>query len=370
MAIRIRINRLRKEMEKHEMAAVAMVPGPNFLYFTSLALHRSERLTLALVDVNGRLNFLLPELERAQVEPVRTKDVDLRTYSDSEGPGVALQDLIAKMDLRDKSLGVEFRGMWVGEEHAIRQAAHGVAVTAADALFMDLRMIKDDGELAAMRKAAQIVEAALADLVREMAAGQTEREIAANLQIALARHGSGPLPFAPIVVAGPNAAAPHASPGDRPVQAGDIVTIDCGASWNGYASDITRNVAVGTIADELEHVHEIVHAANDAGRAAARPDIPAEDVDAAARAVIEKAGYGKYFTHRTGHGLGLDIHEPPYIVGGNHTPLRAGMTFTVEPGVYLPGLGGVRIEDDIVVTADGTEALTGYTRKLLRIAAS
>jgi len=368
MVIPIRIDRLCKEMKKHEMAALVMVPGPNFFYFTGLALHRSERLTLAFIGVNGRLNFLVPELERAQVERVQHQQVQLRTYSDSEGPDGALRDVMARMELRDKSLGVEFRGMWVGEEHALQQAADGISITPADELFMNLRMIKDDNELAAMHKAVQIVEAALADTIGAMEVGRTEREIAADLQIALARHGSGPLPFAPIVVAGSNAAAPHASPGDRPIQAGDMVTIDCGASWNGYASDITRNVAVGEINEELEHIYDIVLQANGTGRATVRPDVSAEDVDAATRAVIEEAGYGEYFTHRTGHGLGLDIHEPPYIAGGNRTLLQSGMTFTIEPGVYLPGLGGVRIEDDVVVTANGAKSLTSYTRKLLRIA--
>ncbi|NOZ06452.1 MAG: aminopeptidase P family protein [Chloroflexi bacterium] len=357
-------------MKKRGMAAVAMVPGPNFFYFTGLTLHRSERLTLALIRVDGRIAFFLPALERTQTENAPHKRFEVFTYSDSEGPDQALLKLAGKMDLQNRVLGIEFRGMWVGEERALQQAAGGISITPADELFMDLRMIKDDDELTAMRQAIRIAEAALSDTVGEMAAGQTEREIATRLQVALTRHGSDPLPFLPIVVAGPNAASPHALPGDRPIRAGDIVTIDCGASWGGYASDITRNVAVGEITEELEHIHSIVWQANGAGRAAVRPGIPAEDVDAATRAVIEEAGYGAYFTHRTGHGLGLDIHEPPYVVGGNRAPLRAGMTFTIEPGIYLPGLGGVRIEDDVVVTADGTETLTKFPRKLLRIAAS
>jgi Xaa-Pro dipeptidase len=170
--------------------------------------------------------------------------------------------------------------------------------------------------------------------------------------------------FSPIVVAGPNAASPHATPSDRPIGAGETIVVDCGATVGGYVADITRTFAIGALEPELARVYEAVRVANEAGRAAAGPGVPAEEVDRAARAVIEEAGYGEYFFHRTGHGLGLEVHEPPYIVAGNERSLEPGMTFTVEPGVYLPGRGGVRIEDDVVVTSGGAESMTIFSREL------
>jgi len=177
--------------------------------------------------------------------------------------------------------------------------------------------------------------------------------------------GAQSLLFEPLVQAGPNAANPHAHAGDRPLQRGDLVVIDFGAVVDGYGSDITRTIAIGEPDAEMRAVYEVVKAANAAGRAAARPGATGEAVDRAARAVIESAGYGPSFTHRTGHGLGLEGHEPPYMVRGEATILQPGMTFTVEPGIYLAGKGGVRIEDDVLVTADGSETLTTLTRELI-----
>ena len=170
-----------------------------------------------------------------------------------------------------------------------------------------------------------------------------------------------------IVVAGPNGADPHAGPSDRPLQPGDLVTIDCGAVHKGYTADITRTFAIGQVEEQLAEIYEVVRQANAAGRAAVRPGVAAQEIDRAARAVIENAGYGQYFTHRTGHGLGIETHEPPYMVEGNELRLEPGMVFTVEPGVYVPGLGGVRIEDDMVVTAEGGESLTTFPREWTRV---
>ena len=190
----------------------------------------------------------------------------------------------------------------------------------------------------------------------------TEKEAAARLVARQLTGGADALAFAPIVVGGPNGALPHAVPGARPFEAGDWVVVDWGALVDGYASDMTRMVVFGEPGGPLVKVHEIVLRANEAGRATVEPGILAEEVDAAAREVITIAGYGPAFVHRTGHGLGLEVHEPPFIVAGDETCLEPGMTFTVEPGIYLEGLGGIRIEDDVLVTAEGAETLTTLPR--------
>jgi Xaa-Pro dipeptidase len=198
--------------------------------------------------------------------------------------------------------------------------------------------------------------------------GISERAIASELTLQLLRHGSdSEFPFAPIVSGGPNSANPHASPSERPLQTGDLLVIDWGAIYNGYISDLTRTFAIGQVDEEYRRIHEIVQQANGAGRQAGGPGVPCEVVDQAARRVIEQAGYGVYFTHRTGHGIGMEGHEHPYIRAGNTDALRPGMTYTVEPGIYLPGRNGVRIEDNMLVTEAGVETLSDLPRELITL---
>jgi Xaa-Pro dipeptidase len=193
----------------------------------------------------------------------------------------------------------------------------------------------------------------------------SEQELSSELVLQLLRHGcQSELPFAPIVSGGPNGANPHANPGERPLQAGDLLVVDWGAAWGGYVSDLTRTFAVGQVDAEFEKIHKIVQEANAAGRAAGKPGAPCAVVDRAARGVIEAAGYGQSFTHRTGHGLGMEGHEDPYMRGDNQQLLAVGMTYTVEPGIYLPGRNGVRIEDDMAVTENGAESLSDMPRQM------
>jgi Xaa-Pro dipeptidase len=228
-------------------------------------------------------------------------------------------------------------------------------------------MTKDEAEIAAMRKAVRITEDALSRTLDSFKAGMTEKQVAAELLVNMLKGGAETLPFEPIVVSGPNTALPHAAPGERRVQRGDLLLFDFGVTVDGYASDITRTFAVGAIDDELKRVYDLVLHANEAGRQTARPGVPGETIDRAARKVIVDGGYGDYFTHRTGHGLGLDGHEPPYVVEGNTVPFEVGNVVTIEPGIYLPGKGGVRIEDDVVITAGGAESLTTFPRELMTI---
>jgi Xaa-Pro dipeptidase len=197
--------------------------------------------------------------------------------------------------------------------------------------------------------------------------GMTERQVASLLTQALLQHGAEGLAFEPLIQSGPNAALPHATAGERVIQSGEVLLLDFGITLDSYNSDITRTFVLGDASAEIKKIYELVKQANAAGRAAARPGAAGQDVDRATRKVIAEAGYGQYFTHRTGHGLGLEGHEPPYMVEGNAVPLEVGNTFTIEPGIYIPGLGGVRIEDDMVITENGAESLTTYDRELRAI---
>jgi Xaa-Pro dipeptidase len=251
------------------------------------------------------------------------------------------------------------------EYRLLESALPDATVVDATDVLASLRMFKDEIEVAAMQKAAVIAENALAALIPEIKVGMTELEVAGMLIQQLLKHGSsGVLPFQPIVSTGLNGANPHAVPSERKLAKGDLLVIDFGASVDGYFSDITRTFAIREYSEEQERVYNTVLAANQAGHETAAPGVTCQSVDQAARDVIEDVGYGEYFIHRTGHGLGMQTHEAPYIRSDNPMVLEPGMTFTIEPGIYLPNKFGVRIEDDVLVTDGGLRSLTTFPREL------
>jgi Xaa-Pro dipeptidase len=268
--------------------------------------------------------------------------------------------------LAGKRAGVEPGTMRLLEIGYLEEAVPGLRTADAEDLVAQLRMYKDETEAASMRKAARIAQRAIEATLPQVRVGMDERELAGELVVQLLRAGSDPaLPFSPIVAAGPNSANPHATPTSRKIQPGDLLLFDWGASAGDYLSDITRTFAVRDVDSELAKIAGIVRDANTAARNKAGPGVPMYDVDRAARDVIAAAGYGEFFTHRTGHGLGMQGHEEPYIRGDNPQLLEPGMTFTIEPGIYLPGRGGVRIEDDVMVTETGLESFTDFSRELI-----
>jgi Xaa-Pro dipeptidase len=216
-------------------------------------------------------------------------------------------------------------------------------------------------------RAVEIAQDALEATLPMIRSGVSEKQVAAEITIQLLRNGSSTeLPFSPIVASGPNSANPHATPTNRTLMAGDLLIIDWGASYDGYVSDLTRTFAIGSKPDsELLQIASIVGKANQAALEKASPGIPAGEVDRAARDLIEETSYGQYFIHRTGHGLGMEGHEEPYIHAANDLLLAAGMVFTIEPGIYLPGRGGVRIEDDVVITTSGAKSMSDLPRHLI-----
>jgi len=363
-----RFSRLIEQANARGLNALALVPGPNSFYLTGLSFHLSERPIVAILAVDRPSIIVLPALEAVKVEQAA---VHLKAfpYTDEEGHAPAFQNACGMLGLAGCAIGVEALQMRFLEVQLLERYLPGCDLVPADdgaaSLTAELRMCKDEREVEQMRRAVAITEMALEATMRQVKAGMTEKEVAALLKIEMLRGGGEGTSFSPIVVAGPDAASPHATPGDRPIQPGETIVVDCGVTVGGYAADITRTFAIGELPPEMARVYEVVRMANAAGRAAAGPGAPAAEVDRAARAVIEEAGYGECFFHRTGHGLGLEVHEPPYIVAGNEQALRPGMTFTVEPGIYLAGRGGVRIEDDVLVTAAGAESLTTFPREFV-----
>jgi Xaa-Pro aminopeptidase len=264
-------------------------------------------------------------------------------------------------------LGFEPAGLTWGEGQRLRSGLPGQAVMPAPPLVEELREVKDERELAAMREAARLGDESLAGLLPSLREGVTERQVAVDLELAVRRLGADGLAFESIVAFGEQAAEPHHHPGDRELRRGDLVTLDSGGRIDGYRSDMTRTVVFGTASTRQQAVYELVREAQEAGLAALRPGVRCGEVDHACRQVITEAGFGDAFSHPTGHGIGLEIHEAPWVRPGGSGRIAAGTPVTVEPGVYLPGFGGVRIEDLAVVRPDGHELLTTAPKELLEL---
>jgi Xaa-Pro dipeptidase len=355
-------------LSTHHLDVLALNPGPSLTYLTGLNFHLMERPVVALFAPHNPVILILAELEAGKTTGL---PYPVQVFPYGEDPAVwpkVFRQAALAAQLENRRVGVEPGRMRVLELRMLEAAAETAQYLSAEECLADLRMRKDQSEIEAMRKAAQIAQQALEETLPQIQAGISERELAAELTAQLLRAGSDvEMPFAPIVSSGPNGANPHAVPSERRLRPGDLLVIDWGAGYQGYFSDITRTFAIGEVESEFEQIASAVLEANQAGRAAIRPGVTAHAIDQAARRVIERAGYGQFFTHRTGHGLGMEAHEGPYIRAGNQQVLETGMTFTIEPGIYLPGRGGVRIEDDVVITKEGAESLTSLPRELVNL---
>jgi Xaa-Pro dipeptidase len=364
-----RLDHLIDLLKQAKIDAIALNPSPALIYLTGLHLHLMERPMILLVVPGKTPALVLPELEKIKLS---MSSIPLQGFTYGDNPASwasAFSKVVQALGLSGETIGVEPERLRVLELRFLEAAAPKAKFVSAAEILSNLRIQKDDDELANMRKAVQIAQQALLSTLPMIKVGVSEREIGAELTIQLIRHGSDPdMVFSPIVAAGPNSANPHASLSDRKLVSGDLLVIDWGAAYHGYISDLTRTFAIGKYDAEFDQIARIVAEANSAARSAGKPGIPAGQVDQAARDVIQKAGYGQYFTHRVGHGIGMEGHEPPYMFGENILTLSKGMTFTIEPGIYLSGRGGVRIEDNVVVTANGLECLSDLDRSLIKLA--
>jgi Xaa-Pro dipeptidase len=345
---------------------LALLPGYNLTYLTGHEFMLMERPFLAFfpADEAKDIVLVLPTLEYPAWERDVPFEAQAFTWADAEGPEEAMAQAATLLG-KAPVLAAEHLRMRLQEYYLIARHLPAAEWVRAEEIIAPVRMRKDAAEIEAMREAVRIAEAALEWTIGQVKPGMTEREICNLLTSEMLALGGEGFPFEPLVLAGEASGQPHGRTGSRTVDEGGILLFDFGTVVGGYPSDITRTFVVGGEPEEkLREVYEVVKAANAAGRAAAKPGVPCQEVDRAARKVIDDAGYGEYFIHRTGHGLGLDIHEDPNMVEGNEMPLAEGVAFTVEPGIYIEGWGGVRIEDNLVVTADGAESLTTFSRDL------
>lgn len=361
-----RLARLRAAALARGVDAVALVPGANLVYFTGLHFHLSERPTIAFVLTAGGIAFIVPKLEYTKLTS-RLADLNITEsfiWSDTDGYAGAFAAAAQTLNLAGAPLGIDDMTMRMFEGMALQAHAADVQLVGMGADLLNIRAIKAADEVEMMRRAVQLSEQALEETLAQVRVGMDERDIAALLSERLQANGAEGLSFSPLVLSGEKSALPHGTTGGRTVQDGEFLLFDFGGMAGSYPADITRTFVVGTPTEEMQRIYNTVQAANAAARAVIRPGVTCDAVDRAARDVIEAAGYGEFFTHRTGHGLGLEVHELPQIAAQVEQPLEAGMVFTVEPGIYVPNVGGVRIEDNIVVTADGCESLTTFARDL------
>ena len=344
---------LSERMRAEGIDALLLTPSPTLFYLTGADLWRSERLIATILRSDGACDNLGPAFE---AERLRGSGLpgELTTWEESEDPVPFLARLLARQGAALK-LAVE-GSTWYDDLAPLSRALPSARILSATPLVSSLRMKKDPEEIALMRCAGRITLALMKQLMDEMREGMTERQVLRRAEELARTYGDVPLDG--MVQFGAHSAIPHAAPGDTKLREGDVILFDMGVTVHGYHSDVSRTFAFGRPPGRFQEVYGIVRSAQEAGFRAAREGAAAGTVDEAARSVIRRAGFAADFTHRLGHGLGLQVHEPPYLVAGSAVRLEDGMTVTVEPGIYLRGLFGVRIEDDVRISPEGGQILS------------
>lgn len=349
-----RIARAQDVLRAEGLAAAVFAPTDQMRYLTGWAESGHERLLALLLPANGEPVFVVPAINAAQARRNPAAIPDVRGWDDSTGWHSLVAELL-------KQWGVEGRGLAVDDElqsiHllGLQAIAPGVRCVPAGGLMSRLREVKAAEEIAALERSAAATDAVYEEALGALHTGVTELDVEEAVAQGYRRRGTRP-GFA-IICFGPNTALPHHHTGQAPLRDGDMVIFDIGCALDGYWSDITRTIAFGRSDPEAHRVYEVVYAAHRAALERSAPGVPCQDVDRTARAIIREGGYGEYFIHRTGHGIGLSGHEDPYIVEGNTRPLEPGMCFSDEPGIYLPGRFGVRIENIVTVETAGARSL-------------
>jgi Xaa-Pro aminopeptidase len=361
-----RVSHAQKAAAGAGVDALLVTPGPDLRWLTGYDALPLERLTCLVLPADGPAFMLAPGLEVPAVlaSPVRDLDVEVVGWGETDDPYAVIAARLgspARVALANR--------MWAEQVLRMRAALPGAEQSLASGVIGELRMRKSPEEVDALRRAGQAIDRVHARMAEFLRPGRTERDAGREIAAAILDEGHTTVDFV-IVASGPNGASPHHEVGDRVLEAGDPVVVDIGGTTpEGYCSDCTRMYTLGTPPAEFTDYFAVLHEAQLAACAQAGPGVTAESVDAAARDVIEAAGYGDAFVHRTGHGIGVETHEEPYIVSGNATVLEAGMAFSIEPGIYLSGRHGARIEDIVVATPDGIERLNVTDRQYVDLGA-
>lgn len=354
----LRIEKVRIKMEELGVDYLLIGPSANMYYLTGLKPHVDERLQLLILGLKDDLYLILPEMYKKQVEDEKIGG-DILFWKDEEDPTILVNNILKT---KHKKIAIDDT-LWFSHFYNLKNILDVNKITLTSNIMESVRMIKDNNEIDYLKKAGSIADKVMEEIGKFIKIGLTEREIGLELEMRLKKYSNSPS-FEPLVGAGSNGALGHHKPGEYRIKEGDFVINDFGCKVEGYCSDTTRTFAIGNVSKKMKEVYNIVKEAQQKAFEYVRPGIRCEEIDNVARRIIENSGYGKYFTHRTGHGVGLDIHEAPYIVAGNKLILEKGMVFSIEPGIYIPDQFGVRVEDTIFVTENGAERLNNTSHNL------
>jgi len=358
-----RLDHLRQALRDSDVGALLVGPSADLRYLVGYHALPLERLTMLVVPAEGEPLLVVPELEAPRaVDSGASEQVALAAWSETADPIALVAGHLAANGVTGERLAVQDR-LWSVFTLGLQAALPDASFVPGSEVMRRLRMIKTPDEIRALREVATAIDAVHARVPSLLRAGRTEAEVGRDIaELILVDHDE--INFI-IVASGPNGASPHHETGQRVLVPGDAVVVDIGGTRAGYCSDMTRNYVIGDLPYGYEAVHRVLEHAQDTAVRAVRPGVTAASIDAAAREVITDAGYGERFVHRTGHGIGIEEHEEPYIVAGNEELLAPGMAFSVEPGIYVPDRYGARIEDIVVVTDDGVEPLNLRPREVV-----
>ena len=358
-----KLTKLQSFLKQQQLDAALITDPHNIFYLTGFNSDPKERLLAVMVFADAEPFLICPAMEASDAKAAGWKG-EIAGHADTQDAMQVLYDTAAKRKQPMKRIAIEKAHMIVERYDAINRFFQSPEIHSIDGQMNAMRVIKDEAELDILRHAASLADYAIEVAAGVMQEGMTEIELMTEIETALKKRGITHMSFDTTVLTGPKAASPHGKTGERKIERGDLVLMDLGVIYEGYCSDITRTLAFGEPSEQAKKVYDIVKRSEQAALDAVRPGVTAAELDGIARQTIEDAGYGEYFTHRLGHGLGISVHEFPSIHGGNDMPLEAGMVFTIEPGIYVTDQVGVRIEDDLVVTEDGYEVLTKFPKEL------
>lgn len=358
-----RIHKISQWMKESNIQMCFLTSTESVFYLSNFYSDPHERLLGVAIFQDAEPFLICPSMEKEDARKSGWQ-YEIIGYSDIENPWEFLQKAASKRVEKVINLGIEKEHLNVERYEELSTIFTGAAFVSAEEKLRKLRMVKDEKELATIREACALADYAIEVGCSEIKEGKTELDVLAAIEFALKKKGVTAMSFSTMVLTGANGASPHGNPGLTKIQKGDLVLFDLGVIVDGYCSDITRTVAFGDISDKQKEIYDTVLNANLAAIAASKPGVRCSEVDLTARNIIGKAGYGEYFPHRLGHGLGISVHEYPSLTETNDLLLEKGMVYTIEPGIYVPGVAGVRIEDDVVVTDHGLEVLTKFPKEL------
>jgi len=342
------LNRLKKVKEKmieKEINYLILSISENFLFLTGFEILQDERIHWMVITQKGEIYFILPEMSKE----IFQKNIiygEILPWDETTNPSGLLRRIVKNNS--DTKIAIDDK-MWSAHLLSIQEICPKAKFVKVSEVMLDLRLIKDDEEIKKLEKIANITDKVMEKIIKEIAVGMSEKQISVRIEYLFKELGADGISFMPLVASGVNGSIPHHIPSNKKIQKGEFVIFDIGGVLEGYRSDMTRTICLGEPNDEKE----------------VYPGKMCYEIDKAARNVIENMNYGKYFTHRTGHGIGLDFHEPPFIRGDNKRQIDPGMVFSIEPGIYIPEKFGVRIEDIVVVIEKGFKTLTNFTRELI-----